>query len=448
MLKIHNFMFNNKIIFTFLIIILLITTSFFSVSRLNADNKVIKKDVINFAIISDPHVLANINDFENNNIYLKYGIGDEKLLKYSETILVQVINKIIAMGNIDFVVITGDLTDIGDKESHICVKNILNKLIINGIKIFIIPGNHDGFHDGVGELPEAPADLITKGQFTSLYSNCGYEQAIYKDPNSLSYVVEPTKNLWLIMIDSCIYSSNESYHVCNGRIKDKTREWILNILKEAQAKNKLTLGFMHHGILEHYSSQQKYFGRYLVDDWENLSEIFAQNKLNIIFTGHNHAQDIVLQRFKDNKSDNETFLYDIETSSLISYPNTYRVVKLKDYKELEIKSISVKEIAGFKGDFHDYSKQYTEDIMFQLSSKKLKSYFVFGEANKNISRQVAEGFIEHYKGDEISIDNLKIKNLGLWSNFIYGFYEELVYDLFYDKKPKDNNIKIDLKTSN
>lgn len=394
-----------------------------------------------FAVITDTHVFEIINN-EKSPLYQKYGEEERKILSLSTEILERVVEKIIKIDNIDFVILTGDLTDSGDIKSHRAVAKILQKFPDNGINIYIIPGNHDGFNTKNYETKEISREIVTPELFMDIYNDFGYKQAIYKDNNSLSYVVEPVKGLWFLMIDSCIYNSKESYHVCNGRIRKTTQKWINDILTKASNNNKVVFGAVHHSILEHYKGHQKYFSNYIIDDWQKVSSNFAQQNLKIIFTGHHHAQDIVKKEF-----DNDSFIYDIETSSLIGYPNAFRLIEINN-NEMIVNSRYIKEVPSFSDDFTKYTKKIVRDRVKSMALAKLKKFHLNSYSQEKISSKAADAIIAHYKGNEKAPASLKIEGLNTWSKFVYSFYKNLLSSLYQDLEPDDLEIKIDLKTGN
>ena len=109
--------------------------------------------------------------------------------------------------------------------------------------------------------------------------------------------------------------SGNIYPVTGGKFNENTLKWINEKLDLALQNNKTVIGMMHHGILEHYDKQSKFFEEYVVEKSGKVSETFARKGLKIMFTGHYHAQDIVFKQFK-----NGSFIFDIETGSLVTYP--------------------------------------------------------------------------------------------------------------------------------
>jgi len=355
--------------------------------------------------------------------------------------LEKAVEEIINMNNVDFVLLTGDLTDSGDIKSHRTVAKILQKFTENGIDIYIIPGNHDGFKTINYDTKNISREIVTPEEFMDIYSNFGYNKAIYKDENSLSYVVEPIKGLWVLMIDSCIYNNKESYHVCNGRIRKTTQKWIKDILIKANNNNKAVLGSVHHNILEHYKGHQKYFSKYIIDDWEKVSSNFAHQNMRIVFTGHHHAQDIVKKDF-----DNTSYLYDIETSSLIGYPNAFRLIEINNNNEMIIHSKYITEVPSFSDDFTYYTKTLVRERVKNMALAKLNKFHLNSYSQEKITNKAADAIIAHYKGNEKAPSSLNIEGLNAWSKFIYSFYKNLLSSLYNNLEPDDLEIKINLKT--
>ena len=396
------------IILIFIIIIIgFFITIFPTHIQASQNNNYITYPKTKFAVISDPHVFETDGNI-NNPIYLKYGVDDRKLLSLSTEILETAINQIIQEKEIDFVILPGDLTDSGDIKSHKAVASILKKLVDKNIKVYVISGNHDGFNTNDFENTIIPRDIISPSEFKKIYYNFGYKEAIYEDSESLSYVAEPIEGLWLLMIDSCIYNNEDSYHICNGSIRASTKKWLDNIFKKAIKEDKAIIGVLHHSLLEHYEGQQRYFSKYIVDDFKNLSKQFATQNMKIIFTGHHHAQDIVKKEFEDN-----SFIYDIETSSLIGFPNAYRIIKINKYNEMIIQSKYVKEIPSYNGVLSNYTKNYVKEKIKNIAQEKLEGYYLNDNNLDKISDKAADAMMAHYQGNEIISKDLNIKGLNI-----------------------------------
>ena len=285
-------------------------------SALNGEIKVV--------VISDPHLMAQSLLVKNGSAFQTYLAKDPKLLEYSSTIFEATIQKIITQKP-DLVLISGDLTKDGEMISHETVARMLRKLTLNGIKVVVTIGNHDvnnpESYKYIGDktvlLPNIKPDRIPQ-----IYADFGFRDAIAKDPNSLSFVSEPIKDLWIISIDANKYDQNVTTNDWSGAIKSGTMTWIKEQLADAQLKGKTVIGMMHHGLVEHYTGEQQIDPGYVVDNWEAMSDELIDSGLKIIFTGHYHATDITKRTHGDK------FVFDIETGSLVSYPCTYRMLTI------------------------------------------------------------------------------------------------------------------------
>ena len=142
-------------------------------------------------ILSDIHVMAP-ELFQAPDKAEEEVNRSSKLLQYSAEILDRVVASALNT-NPDLVLIAGDLTEKGDLASHKHVVSKLNQLRGAGIKVAVVPGNHD---------IDNTADSTSSQQFAELYKNLGYHLAYARDKASLSYVCEPFDGLVLLCIDT------------------------------------------------------------------------------------------------------------------------------------------------------------------------------------------------------------------------------------------------------
>lgn len=176
----------------------------------------------------------------------------------------------------DILIISGDLTNNGEKESHLKLAEKLKKLEdSSNTRVFVIPGNHDidnpwarSFEDSKQVL----ADNISPEDFEKIYQDFGYKEAISKDGTTLSYIVAASDDLWLLMLDTNEYSLNREYGVpmTNGVILDETQNWIEKCSMLANENNARIVTVMHHNLLTH--SENRYFG-YTLDNYKKNNRI-------------------------------------------------------------------------------------------------------------------------------------------------------------------------------
>jgi 3',5'-cyclic AMP phosphodiesterase CpdA len=308
----------------------------------------------------------------------------------------------------------------------------------------VVPGNHDinnpdaKLFNGDNAIPVAS---ITPDNFKSLYADYGYKNAIAKDPNSLSYVSEPFKDLRILALDANEYYNNTSeYCVVAGNIKDATMEWAKEQLADAKAKGKTVIGMMHHGILEHFMGESVIFPDYLVDNWSAKADELMQAGLKVVFTGHFHANDATQRTMGD------LSLVDIETGSPVIYDSPYRIIKLI-HNKLYISTEHIERIfyPGLNGvSFHDYEKTFSLNG-FEIQAKYMlmsPPYNVPEEVATQIAPVFAEAMLEHFAGDEtISADaNAMIQAISNISSDLAN----IILGLYTDLPPTDNELVVDL----
>ncbi len=281
---------------------------------------------LKIAVVSDIHYMDPTlltNGAENGVAFQDYLNADPKLIQFSDAIARQMISELKAEKP-DLLLIPGDLTKDGELVSHQSVVSLLEQLRSQGTKVLVVPGNHDINNPEAASYNgdvATPAPSVNAATFTDLYKKFGYEDALYRDPNSLSYVIEaPFPNLWILGIDDCKYTDNVDIAIIGGNIKDGTRSWILERLAEAKQKGIRVFAMMHHNLIEHYEGQNQLDPEYVTDNWEANTQALMDAGLEVIFTGHYHANDITAY------THNGKTLYDIETGSQVNPPLPYRVI--------------------------------------------------------------------------------------------------------------------------
>jgi len=409
----------------------------------NNNSKFIQKTV-KIAVLSDLHYMEPSLLKADGSAFQMYLMQDPKLLAESGAILQQLISKLLAEKP-DLVLISGDLTKDGELISHQSLIKQLKVLEEKHIKVLVVPGNHDINNpdakqfDGDNALP---VPSITAENFELLYGKYGYQNAIARDPNSLSYVSEPVNDLRILALDANEYYNNTpDYCVVAGNIKNSTMEWAKEQLADAKIKGKTVIGMMHHGLVEHFMGESVIFSDYLVDNWDVKADELMQTGLKVIFTGHFHANDAI-EHTKGDLS-----LVDIETGSPVIYDSPYRIMKLTDNK-LYIRTNHIDRIfyPGLNGiAFHNYEKTFSFNG-FEFQAKYMlmnPPYYVPEEIATQIAPVFAEAMLAHFVGDEtISAETgSKIVAIAEFSTDLAN----ILYGLYTDLSPSDNDLIIDLK---
>ena len=399
---------------------------------------------VKFAVISDLHYYDNSLGTTGAE-FQEYLVNDRKLLVESEALLDQYVEAL-AKEEIKFLLVSGDLTKDGEKVNHQKVQAKLEKLVDRGIQVLVVPGNHDLINGDAyayqGDNKTRVA-TINDQEFAKLYAKFGYQQAIARDSESLSYVVEPVSGLWVLALDSCMWKQNdpEKASITEGEFSSTTLIWIEEVLKKAQQEQKAVIAMMHHGILEHYRSNQKYFGEYLVNDYEKVGKLFSKYKLNYVFTGHFHSQDVVTKRYTK-----DDFIFDLETGSPTTYPSPYRVIKITKAQEMQIQSKFIKQLPGIS-DYQAFARKFVSDGTKLMVKKKLKKYKVNTKDQERIAEMFAKAYLLHLAGDERPTEKvLSYQGLSFWGRIVLFMQKSLLEGWSKDLTPKDNDLIIDLST--
>jgi len=395
-----------------------------------------------FAVISDIHIYDSSLG-SSGAAFEKVMMSDRKLLLDSIDLLDFAIDEIIA-SDARFVLVAGDLSKDGELVNHRIASEKLKRFTEAGLKVFVAPGNHDiNNPDAVrfsGDTYES-VPSISAEEFTQIYGDFGYNAALMRDSNSLSYVAELEDDLWLLALDVCRYRENVpgKHEIVSGKISQKTADWSAEVLRAAAKSNKAVMAMIHHGVVEHWNGQKKLHPDYLIQDFANFGKFLASWNVRLAFTGHYHALDIVRADF-DGK-----FIYDIETGSLVTAPCPIRYLEIKD-NALNIRTDTIVGKLHPGTAFAANALAFVKKTVMLEAGSVLKKFKVSEKDTAIISDAVGSAFAAHYDGDENPAlrPPLDKSKLGLWGRFVLGQQQYVLDGMWADLAPSDNNVRLDL----
>lgn len=398
-----------------------------------------------FAVFSDPHYYDRSLGI-TGDAFQAYLATDRKLLHLSEEILDTALGRI-ADEKPDFVIVSGDLTKDGERINHEKVSRKLEALLKKVPRVVVVPGNHDVMNYNAHSYSGSgmkPVESITPADFKKFYRNAGYGDSVAEDKTSLSYVSEPVKGLWILALDSCLWRDNKpgEHPVTDGEFSPDTMRWIEDMLIKSKTEKKAIIAVMHHGIMEHYPYNEKYYGEYIVNNNETVSDMFAAYGVRVVFTGHYHAQDITLKK----KDSTGKFVYDIETGSLVTYPSPFRVVTIDRNQKLHISSHFINSIPSKGTGFQNYNHEFLYDSTVKIADTTLRKFKVSGDDMKVLSPAIARAYAVNLAGDEVKpVNAVPDSGLGIMGTIVMKVKGKMLEGWYTDLPPADNNITVDLK---
>lgn len=394
---------------------------------------------LRIGVITDIHYLSEslmdkgytINNYVYNsgkNVIAVPEVLDQVLLNYLNS-------------DINTLLISGDLTKDGEKQSHLDLKKKLEILRNKGIKIFVIPGNHDI------NMPNAlkyqgnktyKTENINPQEFAQIYADYGFNSAIDQDPSSLSYLTELNTSTYLLAIDVARYNEYKDRPITAGKLTPETEDWLVRVLEKSKSENKQVIAMMHWGLVEHIPFQATAFKNYLVEDNKRIASLLANNGVKVIFTGHFHSNDI-----SQYETPQGNRIYDIETGALVSFPFAYRFIEFKD-GQMKITTKNINSTPSYPN-----LAQESKDEMKRIAAANAlpminKLGFQFPEKHStDLSKIAGELFLLHLAGDEKVDSNTKQRLSNIFAEMGFPVDTEM-NNIELDLPPGDNNLTIDL----
>jgi Predicted phosphohydrolases len=394
--------------------------------------------------LSDVH-LFDPSLHDEGEAFESYLKQDRKLLAESEAVCDAAVSRVLAVKP-DFLIVSGDLTKDGEERDHELLAKKLSALEDAGIKVIVVPGNHDIYNPealSYSGSSKSRVPNVSPERFAAIYAGAGYGQAIRRDPSSLSYVAEPVPGLWVLALDSADYSRNAKleHSECGGRLPKERLDWAIQALRDARAAGKAVVALEHHGLVEHYPAQRKYYKDYLLDDFESVGAKLASEGLRLVFTGHFHANDAAMARYA-----NSGWLCDIETGSLVTYPCPLRKVTLSGSR-IEVHTERIQSAVGYP-DLQAYAHDKTGTGITGMAVDAMRDLKVPEAEAKLVAPRIAEAFLAHYAGDEKrpAGELLPSNGFSLMGKIVIGNRRALVEGLYTDTYPADNDFTLDLVT--
>lgn len=408
--------------------------------------KLPKGKTLSIVVVTDLHYLDK-SLFDLGSAFIKYvDTGDGRMFQYNNEIVDAFVDQMIKTKP-DILIISGDLTNNGELISHVKLSEKLKKIeMLAKTRIYIISGNHDiqnaWARTFIGDS-QVKTETVSWTKFEDLYSDFGYNEAVLRDKDSLSYLATPSEDLWLLMLDTNSYSKTERVWVpySNGRLLPQTLEWIKTCTALAKKSGARILTVMHHNLLNH----NELFTGYAIDNTTDAQKLFHEENLELVLSGHLHIQDIRKDAFSEDP------LYDIATGTLLMAPFQYGTLQYDplngfDYltKKLDVEAWAKQNQLTDPNllNFTTYATASFWNASYNKAAKRLSALEIYTPLDIHEMATTMADLNLYYFGGRSDLISDRIRLSSGYSKWTYATEPEFTKDyimLMARKSLRDNN---------
>lgn len=261
----------------------------------------------------------------------------------------------------DALILSGDITFNGEKQSHIDLAEKLQKLQDMGIAVLVIPGNHDianGYARNYFDSRSEWVDSVSSEEFADIYKNLGRKDAVSADPNSYSYLYDVNDQISVLFLDA---NTEEN----PGLISEQTMAWAQEQLARCNAEGKTVFSVTHQNVM---TQNMMIADGYVIKNQTSVKLMLMEHGVTLNMSGHIHAQHYAY---------NARF-YDIASGSLAIAPHQYGVLTIDadSNATYQTQRTDVSEWAqnhGLGDAFADFAEE-SQDFFDANSRRKSEEY--------------------------------------------------------------------------
>lgn len=305
-----------------------------------------------FAVLSDTHYISKST---------LYGEGSARdLLRHD--INLSVFESLQKRTDIDTVLITGDLTDAGDMDSHKEFVEILGQLKASGKNVYVLTATHDfhfsrawvSMYDWPVKYKQRPWErpwcdleridykaLVTEDhahlpaedcvpqvkrvafpdELWELYRDFGRDQAFSVCESAYSYAVKLEEKLWCLMLNNNFRDVDANFDF-SPTYSPACFRWIEEIVRQAKEEGAFVFACTHHPLVPPVPAY-KIGGTSRNMRSPTVCHTLADIGITLVFSGHTHFANVAF-----GCSDRGNVLCDVTTPSICFLPPAYRLVDL------------------------------------------------------------------------------------------------------------------------
>ncbi len=371
----------------------------------------------NIIVAADIHYLAPSLTDGGEQFQLMVEHGDGKVVTYIEEITEAFLDEVVSLRP-NALVLCGDLTLNGEKESHQELAKKLYRVEEAGVPVLVIPGNHDinnhqaARFEGPAHLP---AEYTTPEEFREIYRDFGYDEAVSEDRGSLSYMYQLDENTRFLMLDTCQYRPVAQV---GGAITSAGYDWIERQLEQAWDDRMDVIPVAHHNLLD---ESEIYVDNCTIEHGEQLVNMLEEWDVNVFLSGHLHVQHV-------KRSEEDRGVWEMVTSSLATPACQYGVLDYRDDGSFTYKtwSLDVEGWARKNGvkekdllEFDEFKEPFLRRVFYNQSIAALHEMKgLTAEQKEQMSKLYAELNYHYYQGTAYQVRDMVKQDpvYGLWEN--------------------------------
>ncbi len=323
--------------------------------------------------ITDTHYYSRKGGTQGK-AYDKAESKSQKVIKDSDLVIKAGFDMLCEDNSTDIVLIAGDTTKDGEIESHKEFIEMLYDLKRRGKRVYVITATHDFRDGGVADgydgdqVIQVPA-VENRQDLWDMYYDFGPNEAISVHRQSMSYAVELAPGYRLLALnDDTNFRTNGDG---GSGFSDDCMEWILEQLKDAQSKDEYVIAMTHHPMIAPSPFYAIIGKGDMQRNHEITREIFADNGLHCMLTGHTHVHDISSITTKKGN-----VFYDIACGAMIGCPPAMRNITFDPMnKVIDVETVLIKNVPGLdtKGKpFDEYMKSFffgmIEEVIWSMGN--------------------------------------------------------------------------------
>ncbi|MBQ5591765.1 MAG: metallophosphoesterase [Clostridia bacterium] len=285
---------------------------------------------VSFYLVTDTHYFERSLGAEGA-AFENYTRCEQYFLRESSSIVSAVFDRIAQDQETDIIILPGDLSKNGEKESHKSFVKELYKLKEKGKKIFVLTAGHDYNEYSRAYKDDMRIDVegTSFDELYEFYKDFGYSEAVAFHQRTHSYMAQITDGVRMLAINC------DSFNNPKGTMDEELMAWSKVQLDKAKEDNCSVFAICHYPIIPGVPVFDL-VGDAKIKDWRTVASFLADNGVELALTGHMHIQSI--NEFYSEKGNR---LIDICTSCLVGSPAKYRKITVDDTSTLKVETIDV-----------------------------------------------------------------------------------------------------------